>query len=67
MDAIEQRRRELFAELRDLNRKMQRISKELGDLDRGHLPPDRFDEAFIPPFLRKQEAVILPMRRRRTA
>ena len=67
MDAIEKRRRELYAEMRELNRKMRRVSKELGDLDRGHLPPDRFDEAFIPPFLRAEKPVVLTLRRKRVA
>jgi hypothetical protein len=67
MNTIEQRRRELFAELRELNRKIKRVSKELGDLDRGLMPPERFDENYVPPFLRKAEAVILHMRRRKTA
>jgi hypothetical protein len=52
MDAIEERRRQLFAELRELNRKM---------------PPDRFDDNFIPPFLRKNQSVILRLRRRKVA
>lgn len=67
MDTIEKRRRELYAEMRTLNQKMRRVSQELGDLDRGIMPPERFDDNFIPPFLRKTEAVILPMRRRKTA
>jgi hypothetical protein len=67
MDAIEERRRQLFAELRELNRKIQRVSKELGDLDRGQMPPDRFDDNFIPPFLRKNQSVILRLRRRKVA
>lgn len=67
MDAIEKRRRELYAEMRTLNQKMRRVSQELGDLDRGVMPPQRFDENYIPPYLRKTEAIILPMRRRKTA
>jgi hypothetical protein len=67
MDAIEKRRRELYAEMRELNRKMRRVSKELGDLDRGHLPPDRVDDAFIPPFLRAQKSMVLTLRKRRVA
>lgn len=67
MDKIEKRRRELYAEMRMLSRKMRRVSQELGDLDRGVMPPQRFDENYIPPFLRKTEAIILPMRRRKTA
>ncbi len=67
MDKIEKRRRELYAEMRTLNQKMRRVSQEPGDLDRGIMPPERFDDNFIPPFLRKKEAVILPMRRRKTA
>lgn len=67
MDIIEERRRQLFAELRELNRKLQRVSKELGDLDRGQMPPDRFDDNFIPPFLRKNQIVFLKMKRRKVA
>lgn len=67
MDAIEKRRRELYAEMRTLNQKMRRVSQELGDLDRGVMPPQRFDENYVPPYLRKTEAIILPMRRRKTA
>lgn len=67
MDKIEKRRRELYAEMRTLNQKMRRISQELGDLDRGVMPPERFDENFVPPFLRKPDPVILHMRRRKTA
>ena len=67
MDAIEKRRRELYVELRELTRKTQRVSKELGDLDRGQMPPERFDDNFIPPFLRANKAVILKMRRRKVA
>lgn len=67
MDKIEKRRRELYAEMRTLNQKMRRVSQELGDLDRGIMPPERFDDNFIPPFLRKPDPVILHMRRRKTA
>lgn len=67
MDVIEKRRRELYAEMRTLNQKMRRVSQELGDLDRGVMPPQRFDENYVPPYLRKTEAIILPMRRRKTA
>lgn len=67
MDAIEKRRRELYAEMRELNRRMRRVSKELGDLDRGHLPPDRVDDTFIPPFLRAQKPMVLTLRRKRVA
>lgn len=67
MDAIEKRRRELYAELKELTRKTQRVSKELGDLDRGQMPPERFDDNFIPPFLRANKVVILKMRRRKIA
>lgn len=67
MDRIEKRRRELYAEMRTLNQKMRRVSQELGDLDRGIMPPERFDDNFIPPFLRKPDPVILHMRRRKTA
>jgi hypothetical protein len=67
MDVIEKRRRELYAEMRELNRKMRRVSRELGDLDRGHLPPDRVDDAFIPPFLRAQKPMVLTLRKRRVA
>ena len=67
MDTIEKRRRELYAEMRTLNQKMRRVSQELGDLDRGVMPPERFDENFVPPFLRKPDPVILHMRRRKTA
>ncbi len=67
MDKIEKRRRELYAEMRTLNQKMRRVSQELGDLDRGVMPPERFDDNFIPHFLRKPDPVILHMRRRKTA
>lgn len=67
MDKIEKRRRELYVEMRTLNQKMRRVSQELGDLDRGVMPPERFDENFVPPFLRKPDPVILHMRRRKTA
>lgn len=67
MDILEERRKALFYELRQLMQKVHRVNVELGYLDRGELPPERVDENYIPPFLRTPIPTVTPFRRRRTA
>ena len=56
-DEANRRRRELFAELKDLMQRVHRVNMELNDIERGVRPPDRNDEHWVPPFLRiNQEA-----------
>lgn len=50
---IEERRKALFQELRQLMQKVHNINIELGYLDRGEMPPERFEKDFIPAFIRK--------------
>lgn len=67
MDNIDERRKALFWELRQLMQKVHRVNVELGYLDRGQLPPERQDEDYIPPFLRAVKPIVTSFRRRRTA
>lgn len=55
-DERKRKERELFAEWRMLTNRLVRVSKELGDLQMGNTPPQRQDEEWIPPFIRKVQA-----------
>ena len=58
MDEMEKRKRELYAELRDLMRRVHRVNMELNDIERGVKPPERNDEEWIPPFIRSSKETL---------
>lgn len=55
---MEKRKRELYAELRDLMRRVHRVNMELNDIERGVKPPERNDEGWIPPFIRSSKETL---------